>query len=505
MLSILQARTPEQRRLEIASDLAKRCSHVFGLCITGFIFLAVVHGEPELVPVFLCFIGAAVANFFANRVMSKRNALLVFHFVNIVGSLSLQMVVGFMPVGLTIAMLSIMVSLNASSSAKVFLLSTTIIFLGVYGMNHLNIVDGIIEKIPQYQLCAVGMLSGLFGVFMSISRSSDLNRLFINHLQTTQAALHEEEKQLGRRVLEISAYNDSIQERTLQLEAQLLRAQERMKELLRKRGYERDLVTAIHHDLREPLRSIVSFTQLIKRSVVTESSPVSITEYLSFAENGGQRMSQMLTDIVSYAQEGNSEELRSVDLNEVLISVKSNLAAQIERTGAVLEFSPLPKIYGYSTQLIQLFQNLITNSIKFSRPGVRASVRIECQWNDEQDPMTFSIQVIDNGIGIEAHRADKVFGLFTKYHDESVNSKAKKIEGSGVGLALCRRIALTHQGELTLQSLVGEGTTFSLTFPVRVVDREACTNDTTLQSTFEPLAGELSSEQISHNKYLNNV
>ena len=218
----------------------------------------------------------------------------------------------------------------------------------------------------------------------------------------------------------------------------------------------RSVVHAIHHDLSEPLRAIVSFTQLARRRLGEYPGSESLSDYLAFAEDGGRRMSVMLADLLVYASDTDGEQAADCSLDEVLAEVRLNVHDAVERCGARVSVAPLFVVSGHRTQLVQLFQNLLSNALKFARPGVPPVVDVSV--HGTVDGLT-EVRVVDNGIGIPANQLDKVFGLFNRAHAEA------DYEGSGVGLALCRKIAIAHGGRMSLASVPGEGTTFSLWLP----------------------------------------
>ena len=217
----------------------------------------------------------------------------------------------------------------------------------------------------------------------------------------------------------------------------------------------RSVVHAIHHDLSEPLRAIVSFTQLARRRLGRYPGAASLADYLAFAEDGGRRMSAMLTDLLEYSRDPDGDLAAECSLDEVLAEVLLNVHDAVERCGARVSVDGLYVVAGHRTQLVQLFQNLVSNALKFARPGVPPRISISVREVDGAP----EVRVADNGIGIPPNQLDKVFGLFNRAHAEGA------YEGSGVGLALCRKIVIAHGGRISLASVPGEGTTFSVRLP----------------------------------------
>jgi len=225
------------------------------------------------------------------------------------------------------------------------------------------------------------------------------------------------------------------------------------------RDDQKRLTNAIHHDMREPLRGIVSFSQLIQRRLSKRPEAESVKEYLGFAIDGGQRMAKMLDDLLLYSKNNHSEVPVPINLSDLVAEVQVDLYDLIERSGATIKVEALPSIVGFETQLKQLFQNLLSNALKFRQDSIPPRVIIRSA-PVQSDASKFVIEIRDNGVGIPANQLDKVFGLFNRAHE------GESYEGSGVGLALCRRIAIAHAATLTVASEPGIGTAFFFSLPI---------------------------------------
>lgn len=208
------------------------------------------------------------------------------------------------------------------------------------------------------------------------------------------------------------------------------------------------------HDLQEPLRSILSFMMLLEQRC-GDVLPKEGLEFLEFAISGGQRMKQLIDDLLNYSQLGREHmPFTAVDCNQVLAIVLDNLNVTIQEKQALINFQPLPILQGSESQLIQLFQNLIANGIKFcgeQNPKISLSV-----YADEGE---WVFQISDNGIGIELVNQDEIFKVFRRLHSREA------YEGTGIGLAVCKKIIERHNGRLWLRSTPGKGTTFFFTIP----------------------------------------
>ena len=210
----------------------------------------------------------------------------------------------------------------------------------------------------------------------------------------------------------------------------------------------------ISHDLQEPLREIVGFLDLLPQQLGQDLNEKS-QQYIFFVMEGAQRMQAMIKDLLDLGRLGREEAKRTtLDLVEPLNRTLRTMRVGIEQSGARVTHDPLPTVLGNSSQLARLFQNLIGNAIKFRREEppkihIRAS---QCEEG-------WLISVRDNGIGIDMQFADRVFEVFQRLHTR------QQYEGTGIGLAVCRRIVEQHGGRIWLESEVGKGTTFFFTLP----------------------------------------
>ena len=308
---------------------------------------------------------------------------------------------------------------------------------------------------PEHWFTAPLLLLGCACVIAQTTSARERNDKLAASILASEREALDAEARVNRQRVELV---DNMAEHGMQndrLLSQVAREAKLTADLVRQHDEQRDLVHAIHHDLREPLRNIVSFTQLIRRRLSEEPEAARVMDYLGFAEDGGRRMAVMLADLLSYTHDDPDERPRRLELDDVLAQVADNVRALLASAGAQLQVSSLPAVYGHQTQLIQLFQNLVSNSIKFTSADRAPRVSISQRLSSDG---ALVIAVEDNGIGIPADRLDSVFGLFNRAHADA------SYEGSGVGLALCRRIATAHEAEISVESEVGRGTCFSIAF-----------------------------------------
>ena len=210
------------------------------------------------------------------------------------------------------------------------------------------------------------------------------------------------------------------------------------------------------HDLQEPLRKVASFCQLLQRRYSGQLDERA-DQYIAFAVDGAQRMQRLINDLLAFSRIGRlTAGFTEVDLNKVLGDVQSQLDARAEDDGAEISWSELPTVEGEEPLLTTLFVNLIGNSLKFRRPDVPPVVRVTAEREGDE----WHINVRDNGIGIEAEFADKVFVIFQRLHARDA------YEGTGIGLAIVKKIVEYHGGRIWLDLDVEEGTSINFTLPV---------------------------------------
>ncbi|MEM7042118.1 MAG: ATP-binding protein [Pseudomonadota bacterium] len=218
------------------------------------------------------------------------------------------------------------------------------------------------------------------------------------------------------------------------------------------------------HDLQEPLRKIDAFGDRLKRKYSTELGEDG-NMYIDRMRSSVSRMRALINDLLDYSRvTTKAKPFTRVDLTDVVSDVVSDLEVRIEEVEGSVVFDHLPTLDADRTQMRQLFQNLIANAMKFHRENEAPRVEIRAEIAERSknvNPHRCRIDVIDNGIGFDMKYADRVFGIFQRLHTRA------EYEGTGVGLATCRKIAERHQGEISVHSRTGEGTTFSIDIPLR--------------------------------------
>ena len=237
---------------------------------------------------------------------------------------------------------------------------------------------------------------------------------------------------------------------------------ESAEELLRSNRDLEQFAYVASHDLQEPLRKVISFSQLLQQRYGDQLDERA-DQYIAFAVDGARRMQVLINDLLAFSRVGRlSAELAPVELDECAHRAVDNLAERIEETGAAVEVGELPVVDGELNLLTAVFQNLIGNAIKFRRPEVAPVVTVSAT----EAPEHWEVTVADNGIGIEPEYADRVFVIFQRLHTKDAYS------GTGIGLALCRRIIEHHGGHIWVDTTVTEGTTIRFTLPKPSPDAE---------------------------------
>lgn len=208
------------------------------------------------------------------------------------------------------------------------------------------------------------------------------------------------------------------------------------------------------HDLQEPLRTVASYLQLLERRY-RDRLDDDAREFIDFAVSGARRMEQLIKDLLAFSRVGTQGgDLLPVDLADILADSLDSLRAAIEDSSATVVAETLPRVLGDRSQLQQLLTNLIGNALKF-RGSAPPTVRITA----ERDGRFWRLSVSDNGIGIEPEYFDRIFVIFQRLHSREA------YPGTGVGLAICRKIVDRHGGRIWPESTPGQGTTFHFTLP----------------------------------------
>jgi PAS domain S-box-containing protein len=234
---------------------------------------------------------------------------------------------------------------------------------------------------------------------------------------------------------------------------------EKVQELNRSNEELEQFAYVASHDLQEPLRMVASYTQLLSRRY-TGKLGSDADEFIEFALDGANRMQKLIQDLLSYSRVNkNGHELSEISSDRALEQALANLRSAIADSGALVTHGPMPKVKANEVQLTQLFQNLVGNAIKYQGTGV-PHIHISALKNGAPK-WTFSVQ--DNGLGIDSQFFERIFGMFQRLH------KRGEFEGTGMGLAICKKIVECNGGRISVESTPGLGSTFH--FTLAAVDR----------------------------------
>ena len=284
-----------------------------------------------------------------------------------------------------------------------------------------------------YFVSYLGLFSGLFGMILLFVKGNDD---ILEALQQKSVALKEQKKQA-----------EAQNERLLEQEV-----------LLTKSNKDLELFAYVaSHDLKEPLRMVNAYTQILQRKLGPTLS-LKDQEYMGYIREGAERMQIMLDDLLAFSRLGKErDQEKPVDLNDTLKIVKNNLKVRLEETGGEIVHEDLPTFSGKNTHYVQVFQNLIANSLKFHRENVPPRVVVSSSFNKDIDMYVITIE--DNGIGMRQQDLKSIFGVFQRLH------RSDKFEGSGIGLATVQRIIDGLQGKIEVSSELGIGSKFELYLP----------------------------------------
>jgi signal transduction histidine kinase len=287
------------------------------------------------------------------------------------------------------------------------------------------------------------VLRSKVSVFVELNRKTDLLRKHAAALEARNAELESTVRELGKVETEVRRLNAELEQRVRDRTAELTRTNEELKQF----------AYAASHDLREPLRTIASYTQLLDRRYHGQLDGDG-QEFMKYITESAQRMDLLLNDLLSYSHQFKAQQpFVNISSEAVLAGVLMNLDSAIRGSGAAITHDPLPEVISDFVQLGQVFQNLISNSIRYRGED---PPRVHISAEETEDEVVFSFA--DNGIGIEPRYHEQVFGIFKRLH-------GREYPGTGIGLALAKRIVERHSGRIWVESELGKGATFRFAIP----------------------------------------
>jgi light-regulated signal transduction histidine kinase (bacteriophytochrome) len=256
------------------------------------------------------------------------------------------------------------------------------------------------------------------------------------------------------------ALEEEVRDRTQHLEKATQESEQRARQLATSNADLEHFAHVASHDLQEPLRTVTSFVQLLERRC-GDSLDAESREYIQFAVDGAKRMHTLIEDLLSYSRITTlGGALTPCDLSHVVSEAMGDLDLVITESKAAITVGTMPVLSCDRAQMSSLFQNLIGNAIKYRKPDSAPTIHISTKLEGPE----WVFRIRDNGIGIDPRYKDRIFIIFQRLHGQET------YEGTGIGLAICKRIVERHQGRIWVESEPGKGATFAFTLPAKTAD-----------------------------------
>jgi PAS domain S-box-containing protein len=275
------------------------------------------------------------------------------------------------------------------------------------------------------------------------------------------------ERLVNERTAALSATNRALQAEVEERERAQQREQSTATELRRSNEELEKFAYVASHDLQEPLRKIQAFGDRLRTKSAAALGDQG-REYVARMLNSAERMRTLINDLLTFSRVSTKPQvLAPVNFNDVVAGVLADLEEHVSQTGARVTVGPLPTLEADPLQMRQLFQNLISNALKFQRPDVAPLVTVAAEPVSEAAEEYWRVEIADNGIGFDEVYLDRIFQVFQRLHGRG------EYEGTGIGLAVCRKIVERHGGGITARGRPGEGSAFVVTLPARQANRGA--------------------------------
>ncbi len=315
----------------------------------------------------------------------------------------------------------------------------------------LSALDSALDKVKAFSAGGADYITKPFQIQEVLARiANQLNIRQLQHqLAEKNARLELLNEELTRSNAELKQLHDQTAEQNAQLQVLNL-------ELTRSNAELEQFAYIASHDLQSPLQVIIGNAELLSRKYEAILG-ADAKRYIRELVKAGLRMRQLIQDLLSYSRVGSgTPKFALTDCQTLLEEVLANLRSEISSSGACITHSQMPKVMGNDTQLIQLFQNLIGNAIKFRHPSVTPQIEISAQ---VQNGGEWLLAVRDNGIGIDPQHFQRIFEAFQRLHSYD------SYPGTGLGMAICKKIVERHGGRIWVESQLGVGTTIYFTIP----------------------------------------
>lgn len=299
-------------------------------------------------------------------------------------------------------------------------------------------------------LCALGIATLI--VFLSLYNLINKVKPLIEELLSTQMELEQTNRNMEQALEDLKSLNREKEIEIKAKEAAISEADKLNESLIAKNQQLDHFAYVASHDLQEPLRTVSNYLEIFQEDF-PERLDGEATMYFQFINKAVERMRNLISGLLSFSRLGTSGQMENIDLNLTLKRIKDDLNNVIAQREITIEYKPLPTVTGYRIEIKQLFQNLISNAIKFTAPDATPHIVISF----EETANYYNFHVTDNGIGIPEKDFSKIFDMFSRLHS------TKEYEGQGIGLAFCKKIVELHLGNIWVSSNFGEGTSVHFT------------------------------------------
>jgi len=294
-------------------------------------------------------------------------------------------------------------------------------------------------------------VGGIAGVFAAARDVTERKRAE----DALMRAYNELDDRVKERTAELVEANISLEREIAERKATADELRKKSEELARSNLELQQFAYIASHDLQEPLRAISGFTELLEKRYKGQMD-ARADRYIQFIVDGTNQMQQVIQDLLAYSRvQTKAHEFGLIEADKALDQALLNLHTAIRDRKALIMRDPLPKVFADGIQITQIFQNLVGNALKFQKPDLTPEIGISVRLDGD----VWRFSVTDNGIGLDPKYADRIFMIFQRLHAKG------EYEGTGIGLAICKRIVERHGGTISVQSEPGIGSTFSFTIP----------------------------------------